>query len=152
MAEKDDYLVDILVDLGFVTADQVASLRPEAQSAGVGLVDLMLANKMVPPAAVTQAKAAAGGKNVYVIGGASIDQQLIAAGLADELRIDLIPVLLGGGVRLFDELSGGPVRLEQVRSTSYACEQLRQAAAACGRQHRERDRVTLLDADAHCPA
>jgi len=35
VAEKDDYLVDILIDLAFVTADQVASLRAEAQSAGV---------------------------------------------------------------------------------------------------------------------
>jgi dihydrofolate reductase len=40
------------------------------------------------------------------IAGASIDQQLIEAGLADELRIDLIPVLHGGGVRLFGELIG----------------------------------------------
>jgi dihydrofolate reductase len=68
--------------------------------------------------AVTQARAAAGGKDVYVIGGASIDRQLLEAGLADELRIDLIPVLLGAGVRLFDKLSGGPIRLEQLRSTS----------------------------------
>ncbi len=58
MAEKDDYLVDILVDLGFVSADQVAELQREAQAAGVGLVDLMLANKTVRPADVTQAKAA----------------------------------------------------------------------------------------------
>ena len=35
MAEKDDYLIDILVDLSFVTADKVAELRPEAQASGV---------------------------------------------------------------------------------------------------------------------
>ncbi|HZR18845.1 MAG TPA: type II/IV secretion system protein, partial [Verrucomicrobiae bacterium] len=58
MAEKDDYLIDILVDLGYVTPDKVAELRTEAQSAGVGVVDLMLANKVVNQAAVTQAKAA----------------------------------------------------------------------------------------------
>ena len=45
MAEKDDYLIDILVDLAFVSPERVAELRPEAQAAGVGLVDLMLANK-----------------------------------------------------------------------------------------------------------
>ncbi|HVV01656.1 MAG TPA: type II/IV secretion system protein, partial [Verrucomicrobiae bacterium] len=58
MAEKDDYLVDILVDLGFVTADQVATLRKEAEAAGVGVVDLMQANKLLRPEDVTQAKAA----------------------------------------------------------------------------------------------
>ena len=49
VAEKDDYLVDLMVDLGFVTADQVEALRPEAKAAAVGLVDLMLANKVVRP-------------------------------------------------------------------------------------------------------
>ena len=50
MAEKDDYLVDILVDLGIVTHEQVTSLKAEAQAAGVGVVDLMLANNLVRPA------------------------------------------------------------------------------------------------------
>jgi len=58
VAEKDDYLVDILVDLGFVSPEKVEELRTEAQSAGVGLVDLMLANGVVRQADVTQAKAA----------------------------------------------------------------------------------------------
>ncbi len=43
--------------------------------------------------AVARAQLAAGGKSVYVIGGASIDQQLLAAGLVDELRIDVIPIM-----------------------------------------------------------
>ena len=43
MAEKDDYLIDILLDLGFVAPDQVDKLRGEAHSAGVGVVDLMVA-------------------------------------------------------------------------------------------------------------
>ena len=64
MAEKDDYLVDILTDLGFVTAEQVAQARLEAASAGVGVVDLMLANKLVRPADVAQAKAAHFGAEV----------------------------------------------------------------------------------------
>ena len=51
VAEKDDYLVDMLVDLGFVAAPQVQALRTEANSAGVGVVDLMLANKIIRPAA-----------------------------------------------------------------------------------------------------
>jgi dihydrofolate reductase len=51
--------------------------------------------------ALAQARVAAGDKDVAVAGGQAI-QQFIAAGLLDELEIHLIPVLLGGGVGLFD--------------------------------------------------
>jgi general secretion pathway protein E/type IV pilus assembly protein PilB len=78
VAEKDDYLVDILIDLAFVTSDQVASLRPEAESSGVGLVDLMLANKMIRPADVTQAKAAHFGAEVVDLNAAKITDEVIA--------------------------------------------------------------------------
>ncbi len=61
--------------------------------------------------AVEQAKALAGEKDVAV-GAASIAQQCIRAGLLDEIHIDLVPVLLGGGVRLFDHLGTGPIDLE----------------------------------------
>jgi dihydrofolate reductase len=58
--------------------------------------------------AVAQATAAAGGKDVQVVGGASMIQQLLQAGLVDELHIDIMPVLLGAGKRLFenDDLDG----------------------------------------------
>jgi dihydrofolate reductase len=52
--------------------------------------------------AIRQAKAAAGDRNVSVIGGASTVQQCLRAGLVDELQIGLAPVLLGGGTRLFE--------------------------------------------------
>ena len=61
--------------------------------------------------AVEQAKVAAGEKDVAV-GAASIVQQCIRAGLLDEIHIDLVHVLLGDGVRLFDNL-GGQVELER---------------------------------------
>ena len=61
--------------------------------------------------AVEQAKAVAGDKDVAV-GAASIAQQCIRAGLLDEIHVDLAPVLLGGGVRLFDHLGAGPIELE----------------------------------------
>jgi dihydrofolate reductase len=51
--------------------------------------------------ALTQAREAAGEKNVMIGGGASVAQQYLAAGLLDELRIHVAPVLLGDGVRLF---------------------------------------------------
>src|SRR6266481_2838217 len=78
MAERDDYLVDILVDLSFVTADKVAELRPEAQSSGVGLVDLMLANKVIRPADVTQAKAAHFGAEVVNLNELKIEDEVIS--------------------------------------------------------------------------
>ena len=52
--------------------------------------------------AVSQATAAAGDKAVQVIGGVDVTRQLLEAGLADELRVDVMPVLLGSGRRLFD--------------------------------------------------
>ena len=58
--------------------------------------------------ALAQAQAAAGDKRIGLMG-ATIDQQFLAAGLVDEIRIHLIDVLLGGGRRLFDEL---PQRVE----------------------------------------
>jgi dihydrofolate reductase len=64
--------------------------------------------------AVMQAKAVAGDKDVGVIG-ASIVQQCIRAGLLDEVHLDLVPVLLGGGVRLFDHPGAGPIELESTR-------------------------------------
>jgi type IV pilus assembly protein PilB len=79
VAEKDDYLVDILVDLGFVTPEKVAELRSEAKSSGVGVVDLMLANKVVRPADVTQAKAAHFGAEVVNLNELKIPDEVIAA-------------------------------------------------------------------------
>ena len=64
--------------------------------------------------AVERAKAAAGDKDVAV-GAASIVQQCIEAGLLDEIHVDLVPVLLGSGVRLFDHLGPGLIELERTR-------------------------------------
>lgn len=64
--------------------------------------------------AIEQAKAVAGDKNVGV-GAASIAQQAIKAGLLDEIHIDLVPVLLGGGVRLFEHLGTGRIDLKRTR-------------------------------------
>jgi dihydrofolate reductase len=68
--------------------------------------------------AVAQARRAAGTKNVYVVGGASIDQQLLEAGLVDELWITVVPVLLGDGIRLFERLGGQSILLEQQNVTA----------------------------------
>jgi dihydrofolate reductase len=65
--------------------------------------------------AVDQAKAAAGNKDVTIAGGANTIQQCLRARLVDEVRLHLVPVLLGGGVRLFDGLGNGDVALETIR-------------------------------------
>lgn len=64
--------------------------------------------------AIAQAKVIAGEKNVAV-GSASTLQQCLKAGLLDEIHIDLIPVLLGGGVRLFEHFGNEPIELEMIR-------------------------------------
>jgi dihydrofolate reductase len=61
--------------------------------------------------AVTQAKRVAGEKDVSVMGSAAV-QQCLQAGLLDELHVHLIPVVLGGGVRLLDHLGPDPIALE----------------------------------------
>ncbi len=63
--------------------------------------------------AVTMARAAAGDKNVEVLG-ANVARQCIDADLIDEIVIHLTPILLGDGVRLFERLGAEPVRLERV--------------------------------------
>jgi len=62
--------------------------------------------------ALQEAKAAAGDKNVSVMGGAEIGQQYIRAGLVDEISIHLVPVLFGSGIRLFDHLGSEHIQLE----------------------------------------
>jgi dihydrofolate reductase len=64
--------------------------------------------------ALQEAKAAAGDKNVSVMGGADIGQQYIRAGLVDEIQIHLVPVLFGSGTRMFDHLGSEHIPLETV--------------------------------------
>jgi dihydrofolate reductase len=64
--------------------------------------------------AVEQAQEVAGEKSVAV-GAASLVQQCLEAGLLDEIHVDVVPVLLGDGVRLFDNLGPGNIELERTR-------------------------------------
>jgi len=65
--------------------------------------------------ALRQAKAAAGDKDVSVAGGANVIQQSLKAGMLDEIQVHIVPVLLGGGIRLFDHLGVEPIDLETIR-------------------------------------
>jgi dihydrofolate reductase len=69
--------------------------------------------------AIAQAKAAAGGQDVMVIGGASTAQQCLRAGLADVVQILLVPVLFGEGLRFFDQLGTEHVELERMGVREY---------------------------------
>jgi dihydrofolate reductase len=65
--------------------------------------------------AIEKAREAAGEGNVAVGGGAGVAQQSLAAGLVDEIQVHLVPVLLGGGIRLFGDAEGGRIGLEKIR-------------------------------------
>jgi dihydrofolate reductase len=67
-------------------------------------------------AALELARAAAGDKNVGVWGGANIMRQYLKAGLLDEMNIHLVPVLLGGGIRLFEGLDPEGIELRRLSS------------------------------------
>jgi dihydrofolate reductase len=66
--------------------------------------------------ALEQANAAAGGKDVSLGGGANVVQQYLAAGLLDEMLISVVPVILGGGARLLDNLGDAKPKLEQIQA------------------------------------
>ena len=87
----------------YVLAHQVPDGWPRADSSVHFVTDGIAS-------AVTQAKAAADGKSVGVHGANTI-QQLLNAGLLDELSVDVTAVLLGSGVGLFDHLAGTPAVL-----------------------------------------
>ncbi|MGA9511710.1 MAG: dihydrofolate reductase family protein [Candidatus Sulfotelmatobacter sp.] len=65
--------------------------------------------------AVAQAKAAARNKAVQVVGGVTTAQQLLHAGLVDELHVDIMPVFLGSGLRSFESSGLERVGIEKIR-------------------------------------
>jgi dihydrofolate reductase len=65
--------------------------------------------------ALEQAKEAAGGKDIFIGGGADVINQCLAAGVVDELEVHISPLILGDGERLFDGI-GPDLKLEQLRA------------------------------------
>lgn len=70
--------------------------------------------------ALRQARAAAGDKDVLVMGGATIAQQFVRAGRVDEIRLQLVPVLLGRGNRPFEQLGSPSIALTSPTVTASA--------------------------------
>jgi dihydrofolate reductase len=66
--------------------------------------------------ALEQDRAAAGGTDVSIGGGANVVQQYLAAGLVDQIVVSLVPIFFGGGARLFDNLGEPKPRLRQVQA------------------------------------
>jgi len=62
--------------------------------------------------AIEKARAAAVEKDVTVVGGADIFQQCLNKGLVDEIQIDIAPLLLGDGLRLFEHINAEAIELE----------------------------------------
>jgi dihydrofolate reductase len=64
--------------------------------------------------ALEQAKEAAGELDVHIGGGADVARQYLSAGLIDQMQLNVVPVLLGDGARLFEGGTGGGSELEQI--------------------------------------
>lgn len=97
MAAKDDYLLENLIDLGYVNYGQVEALKAEAEASGSGVVDLMLDKKIITSAIVTQAKAAHFGVEMITLSDLRLDDELISSVRRDVAkRYRAIPVFRHG--------------------------------------------------------
>src|SRR5438045_2536738 len=79
MAAKDDYLIEQLVDLGYVTNEQVEALQAEAAAAGAGVIDLLVERKIIRPIDVATAKSAHFGVELVKLGEMRLDDEVISA-------------------------------------------------------------------------
>lgn len=79
VAAKDDYLLENLIDLGYVNYGQVEALKAEAEASGSGVVELMLDKRMITGAILTQAKAAHFGFEVVTLNDLRLDDELISS-------------------------------------------------------------------------
>jgi len=79
MAAKDDYLIEQLVELGYVTNEQLAPFQAEAAASGVGVIDLLLERKILRQIDVTTAKAAHFGAELVKLSELRLDDEVISA-------------------------------------------------------------------------
>src|SRR2546426_1935818 len=78
MAAKDDYLIEQLVDLGYVTNEQLAPFQAEAAASGVGVIDLLLERKILRQIDVATAKAAHFGAELVKLSELRLDDEVIS--------------------------------------------------------------------------
>jgi dihydrofolate reductase len=100
-------------DYEFQTPIFVLTHRPpEKYPKGNGKLSFTFVDSV--ESAVSQAKQAASDKNVQVIGASTI-QQCLNAGLCDELQVDIMPILLGKGLRLLENIDSDKIKLERTK-------------------------------------
>jgi dihydrofolate reductase len=90
-------------------------------------------------ATLDRARDAARGKDITLAGGAQVAQQYLKAGLIDEMEIHVVPVLLGGGARLFDATDG--------RQTDYDCIRVVNSPTVSHYKHRLRGEARITDSN-----
>src|SRR5882672_7369235 len=79
MAARDDYILEQLVELGYLTTEQVQSARAEAEASGQGTVDLLLEQKVIDETAVTAAKGAHFGVELVSLTDMRLDDDVISS-------------------------------------------------------------------------
>ena len=79
MAANDDYLLDNLIEMGYLTPEQVEEARGEAAAGGMGVVDLFLERKILTSAILTQAKAAHFGVEVVNLSEIRLEDEVISS-------------------------------------------------------------------------
>jgi type IV pilus assembly protein PilB len=79
MAAKDDYILEQLVELGYLTTEQVQATQAEADSAGKGVVDLLIEKKLIDQTVATTAKAAHFGVEMVSLADIRLDDDVISA-------------------------------------------------------------------------
>jgi len=79
VAASDDYLIDLLVDMGFVSRDQVSGVQPKADETGEGVVDLLVSEKALTTGQIAQAKAAHFNAEFVSLGDMRITDEVLSA-------------------------------------------------------------------------
>jgi type IV pilus assembly protein PilB len=93
VAARDDFLLDSLIEMGYVTNEQLAPIREEADQTGEGVVDTLVAKGILTPAVVAQAKAAHFGAEYVPLGELRIPDDVLALVRRDVAkRFNVVPV------------------------------------------------------------
>ena len=79
VAGKNDYLIESLIELGYLTHEQVEQVQPDALASGEGVVDLLITQKVLAPSAVLQAKASHFGAELVTLSELRLADDVIAA-------------------------------------------------------------------------
>ncbi len=93
VAARDDFLLDSLIEMGYVTNEQLAPIREEADASGEGVVDTLVAKGILTPAVVAQAKATHFGAEYVPLGEMRIPDDVLALVRRDVAkRFNIVPV------------------------------------------------------------